>query len=247
MEILRAGDYEGISRIAADLVERYVLNKPGCTIGFATGSSPFGVYRMLAERYRQGGISYQKVRGVQLDEYYGLEKEHKQSFYSYIKQNFMDKTDFQEEHFVAFDSLAVDIQKECRRYEKEVLSEGGVDLQILGVGDTGHIGFNEPDEAFSETAHCMKLEPETIEANARFFDSPDEVPGYAFTMGIGTIMKARKIILLVNGEGKADILKRVVCGRIGPRVPASVLRLHRDCTLIADDAALSLIDKTIQE
>lgn len=247
MRIVRVDNYKEMSKTASDIIKEQVILKKDAIIGFATGSSPLAVYECLAEDYKNKMVSFKKVRGFQLDEYYGLERLHSQSFYYYMKKNFMDKTDFDEANFEAFDALAADINKECSRYETLLAKSDGIDIQILGIGNTGHIGFNEPAETFPDEAHFVKLEKETIDANAKFFANTEEIPKYAFTLGIGSIMKAKKLIVLVNGRGKSDIIKKTLCGPITPKIPATVLRLHPDCTLIADKEALELVEDRLEE
>lgn len=238
MKIIETDNYEEMSRLAADHVEAEVVSCPHLVLGLAAGSTPRRMYEFLGQGYRERGVSYRAVQGFNLDEYYGLSKEHPQSFYQYLTRYLAGGTDFQEENLQVLDALAPDIGKECREFEKKIELAGGIDLQILGLGNTGHIGFNEPDAAFPRHSHCVKLKEETVKANAKYF-SGGEVPRYAMTMGVGTIMQARQIIMLVSGKEKAGILKKVLCGQVTPQVPASILQFHRECTVIADSEALS--------
>ena len=225
MKIYETKDYQEMSRQAANILSAQVILKPDCVLGLATGSTPIGTYDQLVDWYNKGDVDFSQVRTVNLDEYRGLTRDNDQSY-----TNVPDGT--QE-----------DAEKECARYEALIESMGGVDIQLLGLGHNGHIGFNEPAADFAVTTHCVDLTESTIEANKRFFESADDVPRQAYTMGIGTIMKAKKILLVVNGEGKADIVAKAFFGPVTPEVPASILQLHRDVTIVADKAALSKIPR----
>lgn len=243
MKLLCAEDYDRMSRMAADLIEQEIRENAGLILGLATGSSPFGIYQCFQKDYREHKISFQEVQGFQLDEYAGLDRENEQSFGCYLQKNLVETTDFRRENLHLIDGCAEDSETECKRYEKELQSTGGVDLQILGLGNDGHVGFNEPGEYFSGTVHITRLTQETVDANARFFRSKEEVPKSAYTMGIGTILRARKIFLIVSGASKAGILREAVCGNITPKVPASILQFHTDCTVIGDKAAFQYLDR----
>jgi len=215
--------------------------KPDCVLGLATGSTPVGLYKQLIEWYRNGDLDFSGVRTVNLDEYKGISRENDQSYYYFMHQNLFDHVNIPAGNTHLPDGMEPDSEKECRRYEELIQSMGSVDLQLLGIGHNGHIGFNEPADAFDKLVHCVNLTQSTIEANKRFFASAEEVPRQAYTMGIQTIMRSKKILIIANGEGKADIVRDAFFGPITPMVPASVLQLHNDVTLVADEAALSKI------
>ena len=239
MKIISAPDYAAMSRKAANIISAQVILKPDSVLGLATGSTPVGVYRQLADWYRKGDLDFAKVRTVNLDEYCGLAPDHPQSYRFYMETNLFSQVNIQPENTHLPDGLAADPAAECVRYDHLISALGGIDLQLLGIGHNGHIGFNEPDEAFGKMTHQVQLNPMTVEANARIFTDADEVPKFAFTMGIRAIMQARKILLVVNGFDKADILKQALTGPVTPAVPGSILQLHPDVTVVADEAALA--------
>lgn len=240
MKILSAADYDDMSRKAANIISAQVILYPDSVLGLATGSTPLGVYRQLVEWYRKGDIDFSKVRSVNLDEYVGLSQEHDQSYHYYMKENFFRHINIKPENTNVPDGLVKDTNAECARYDRLIADLGGIDLQLLGIGHTGHIGFNEPDQDFNKMTHKVELKQKTIDANARFFNSADEVPKYALTMGMKAIMQAKKILLVASGESKAEILYRSLFGPVTPAVPASILQLHPDVTIVADKAALSV-------
>ena len=215
--------------------------KPDSVLGLATGSSPIGTYDQLVDWYHKGDVDFSAVRTVNLDEYRGLTRENEQSYYYFMHKHLFDRVNIVKENTHVPNGMAEDEEKECVEYEKLIASLGGVDIQLLGIGRNGHIGFNEPDNSFAARTHCVNLTESTIDANKRFFASADEVPKQAYTMGIGTIMRARKILLIANGEDKAEAVVKALYGSITPEVPASVLQLHQDVTIVADKAALSKI------
>jgi glucosamine-6-phosphate deaminase len=241
MKIISATDYDGMSRKAANIISAQVILYPDSVLGLATGSTPLGVYRQLVDWFRKGDIDFSKVHSVNLDEYVGLAPDHDQSYHYYMKENFFRHININLENTNVPNGLAKDTDAECARYDHLISDLGGIDLQLLGIGHTGHIGFNEPDQDFNKMTHKVKLNQKTIDANARFFNSADEVPKYALTMGMKAIMQAKKILLVANGEGKAEILERALFGPVTPAVPASILQLHPDVTVVADDAALAVI------
>lgn len=232
-----------MSRKAANIISAQVIMKPNCTLGLATGSTPLGIYDQLTEWYKKGDLDFSAVHSVNLDEYRGLPKENDQSYYYFMHKNLFDRVNIRPENTNVPNGMEPDAEKECRRYEKLIADLGGIDLQLLGLGHNGHIGFNEPGEAFEKETHCVDLQERTIEANKRFFDSADEVPRQAYTMGIKTIMQAKKILVAVSGEDKAEIVKKAFFGPVTPAVPASILQMHNDVTVVADEAALSLCCK----
>lgn len=241
IRIYKAKDYEDMSRKAANIISAQVIMKPDCVLGLATGSTPIGLYKELVEGYEKGDLDFSEVKTVNLDEYRGLNRENDQSYYYFMHDNLFDHINIPEENTHLPNGMEPDSEKECARYTKLIQSMGGVDLQLLGIGHNGHIGFNEPSESFDKDVHCVNLTQSTIEANKRFFASADDVPKQAYTMGIKTIMQAKKILIVANGEGKADIVRDAFFGPITPQVPASVLQLHNDVTLVADEAALSKV------
>ena len=239
MRIYCEKDYNAMSRRAAAVIAAQVVSKPECVLGLATGSTPIGAYRQLVEWHKRGDLSFAQVRSVNLDEYVGLAPTHDQSYRYFMQHNLFDHVDIAPENTNVPNGLAQDAEEECRRYEALVASLGYADLQLLGMGRNGHIGFNEPCGEFPLITHLVDLTESTIEANARFFASADDVPKQALSMGIGTIMKARKILVVVSGEDKADAVAKAVQGPIAPEVPASILQLHPDVTIVGDEAALS--------
>ena len=241
MRIYKGKDYADMSRKAANIISAQVIMKPDCVLGLATGSTPIGLYQQLVAWYEKGDLDFSEVRTVNLDEYKGLSRENDQSYYYFMHHNLFDHVNLPAENSHLPNGMEPDSDKECRRYSELIRSMGGVDLQLLGIGHNGHIGFNEPGDAFDNDVHCVDLTQSTIEANKRFFASVDDVPKQAYTMGIKTIMQAKKILIVASGEDKADIVRDAFFGPITPKVPASVLQLHNDVTLVADEAALSKI------
>ena len=241
MKIYKAKDYKDMSRKAANIISAQVIMKPNCVLGLATGSTPIGTYDQLVEWYNKGDLDFSEVTTVNLDEYKGLPRTNDQSYYYFMHQHLFDRVNIDPERTNVPNGMEPDAEKECGRYEELIRSLGGVDLQLLGLGHNGHIGFNEPGEAFEKETHCVDLTESTIEANKRFFASADDVPKQAYPMGIKTIMLAKKILIVVNGENKADIVERAFFGPVTPEVPASILQLHNDVTLVGDEAALAKI------
>lgn len=241
MKIYKAKDYKDMSRKAANIISAQVIMKPNCVLGLATGSTPIGTYDQLVEWYNKGDLDFSEVTTVNLDEYKGLPRTNDQSYYYFMHQHLFDRVNIDPERTNVPNGMEPNAEKECGRYEELIRSLGGVDLQLLGLGHNGHIGFNEPGEAFEKETHCVDLTESTIEANKRFFASADDVPKQAYTMGIKTIMQAKKILIVVNGENKADIVERAFFGPVTPEVPASILQLHNDVTLVGDEAALAKI------
>ena len=242
MKIYKAKDYKDMSRKAANIISAQVIMKPNCVLGLATGSTPIGTYDQLVEWYNKGDLDFSEVTTVNLDEYKGLPRTNDQSYYYFMHQHLFDRVNIDPERTNVPNGMEPDAEKECGRYEELIRSLGGVDLQLLGLGHNGHIGFNEPGEAFEKETHCVDLTESTIEANKRFFASADDVPKQAYTMGSKTIMQAKKILIVVNGENKADIVERAFFGPVTPEVPASILQLHNDVTLVGDEAALAKIE-----
>lgn len=239
MKLYRAKDYSDMSRKAANIISAQIIMKPNCVLGLATGSTPVGAYKQLVEWYKKGDLDFSQVKTANLDEYKGLTRDNEQSYYYFMRENLFKYVNIKEENTLIPDGTQKDAEKEAARYEKIVKDLGGVDLQLLGLGHNGHIGFNEPSDIFPKDTHIINLQESTIEANKRFFPSIDEVPRQAYTMGIGTIIRARKILLIISGQDKADILKEAISGPVTPQVPASILQLHPDVIIVADEAALT--------
>ena len=241
LEIIKADNYEEMSRIAAEKVIEKIKEKPNAVLGLATGSTPEGLYKLLIEDHKKHYTSYRYVKTVNLDEYVGLDKDDKNSYFTFMREKLFNHIDVNLDNTNVPDGTAANMEEEAIRYEKYIHEIGGVDLQILGIGHNGHIGFNEPGTSFKSTTHLIKLAERTREANARYFNSMDEVPTEAITMGIQSIMDSKEIILLVSGASKAEALKNLIYGEITEDFPASVLRLHNKVTIIADQDALQLI------
>lgn len=242
MRIIKAKDYKDMSRKAANIISAQIITKPDCVLGLATGSTPIGAYEQLVKWYEKGDLDFSKVTTVNLDEYKGLTRDNDQSYYYFMNEHLFSKVNVRKDRTFLPDGTEPDSEKACKDYNGIIASVGGVDLQLLGLGHNGHIGFNEPADIFEKETHCVDLTESTIQANKRFFASIDEVPKQAYTMGIQTIMMAKKILLVASGEDKAEIVKRAFFGDITPLVPASVLQLHQDVILVADEAALSLTE-----
>lgn len=241
MKIIIAKNKEEFDRIAADMVSQQLKDKPDSVLGLATGSTPIGLYAQLVERYKKGEIDFSKVKTFNLDEYKGLPKTHPQSYYFFMFKHLFSKVNIDPENIHIPNGEVEDSAKECEEYEKNIKEAGGIDLQILGIGHNGHIGFNEPGTPFESTTSLIDLDQRTIEANSRFFDSINEVPRQAISMGIKTIMQARKIVLMISGKDKAEIAAKAIKGPVTTQVPASVLQLHPFATVLLDQEAASLL------
>ncbi|MDR0409826.1 MAG: glucosamine-6-phosphate deaminase [Spirochaetaceae bacterium] len=240
LRIYRGADYDEMSRKAAAVIQAQLTVKPESVLGLATGSSPIGLYNVLAQAYGDGKIDFSRAKTVNLDEYQWLAPDDEQSYRYFMQKHLFSRVNINADNTYVPNGLAADPEDECKRYDYIIERLGGIDLQLIGIGHNGHIGFNEPSDEFPAKTHLVKLAEKTIEANKRFFKRAEDVPRAAFTMGIGTIMSAAAVLLIVSGNDKAAILKEAFFGPITPRVPASVLRLHRNVILAADDAALSL-------
>ena len=239
MRVYCAADYYHASRVAANIISAQVIMKPDCVLGLATGSTPIGTYEQLIRWYEKGDLDFSQVHSINLDEYRGLSPENDQSYRYFMNTHLFDKINIDKKNTYVPDGLEPDKEKACRDYEEIIHAHGGVDLQILGLGHNGHIGFNEPGSVFEKETHCVALTENTRQANARFFASMDEVPTEAYTMGIKSIMQTKKIMVIVSGESKREIVKKAFHGPITPEVPASVLQLHSDVILVGDEAALA--------
>ena len=242
MNYIEVESYEELSRKAAAIIAAQVILKPESVLGLATGSSPLGTYDCLVKAYENGDLDFSKVTSVNLDEYVGLDGDNDQSYRYFMETNLFSKINIRKEYTFVPNGCAEDVDSECREYDARIESLGGIDIQLLGIGLDGHIGFNEPDEAFIKETHLVDLDPSTIEANARFFESADDVPRKAVTMGMGGIMNAKKVLLIANGKNKEEIIKKAFFGPVTPQVPASILQLHSDVVIVADEAALSLVE-----
>jgi len=241
MKIVKAKDYEDMSRKAANLIAAQVVMKPDCVLGLATGSTPIGTYANLVKAYENGDLDFSQVTSVNLDEYKGITRDNDQSYYYFMNDNLFSHVNINKERTFLPNGMEADSKKACEEYNAVIHSVGGVDLQLLGLGHNGHIGFNEPSDHFELETHCVDLTDSTIKANQRFFASYDDVPKQAYTMGIKTIMSAKRVVVVVSGEDKAEAVYKSFFGPVTPEVPASVLQLHPDCIVVADEAALSKV------
>lgn len=239
MKIYSTKDYDAMSRKAADILASHVILKPNCVLGLATGSTPIGMYKQLIEWYNQGVLDFSQVHTVNLDEYRGLAPTHDQSYRYFMQHNLFDHINVKPENTNVPNGLAEDPEAECARYDQIIDSLGGTDIQVLGMGHNGHIGFNEPADYFPLGTHVVDLTDTTINANARFFATRDDVPKQALTMGVKNIMQSRHILVVVSGTDKAPIVKKAFFGPVTPQVPASILQLHPNVSIVADEAALS--------
>ena len=239
MRIYLCEDYKSMSRRAANIISAQVITKPDSVLGLATGGTPVGAYQQLVEWYNKGDLSFAEIKTVNLDEYMGLSPHHEQSYRYFMNTNLFDHIDVKKENTHVLDGLAKDPEAECAAYNQLIRDLGGIDLQLLGMGHNGHIAFNEPGDDFGLETHVVTLTDRTIDANTRFFESRDEVPRHALSMGIKNIMQARRILIVVSGEEKADTVCKAFTGPVTKDVPASVLQLHPDVTLVGDKAALS--------
>ena len=239
MEIIKVKDYDDMSRKAANIVSAQLLMKPDSVIGLATGSSPIGLYKNLIERYEKGDLDFSKVKTVNLDEYKGLGGDHPQSYRYFMNEYLFSGINIPIENTYVPNGLEKDSEKAVADYIRIINSLGGIDLQLLGMGNNGHIGFNEPGTPFELEVACTNLTDETIEANKRFFDKKEDVPKQAYTMGIKAIMHAKKILFVVSGEKKAENAFKAFFGPVTPDIPASILQLHNNITIIGDEAAFS--------
>lgn len=247
MRIIIAKDYEEMSIDGALEIADLVNSKKNCVLGLATGSTPIGMYKELIKMNKKGVVDFSKVSTINLDEYRGLGASNPQGYRYFMDTNLFNHINIDKNNTFVPDGMARDIDAECRKYDERIERLGGIDLQVLGIGNNGHIGFNEPSEYLNIGTHLTDLQKDTIEANSRFFKSLEEVPTQAITMGLGGIMKARRILLLAAGEKKADIISKLVEGKISTQVPASILQVHNDVIVIVDEKAGALIKKKTYE
>ena len=232
MKFITVKNYEELSRITANLIASQVVVKPNCVLGLATGSSPVGAYKKLIEKYNNGDLDFKDVTSVNLDEYVGLDGANDQSYRYFMNDNLFNHVNIDKANTYVPNGCAADYDKECEEYDNRVKALGGIDLQLLGIGLDGHIGFNEPEEFFVGPTHVVELDESTIKANARFFENEADVPRKAVTMGMMSIMQAKKVILIANGAAKKEIVEKAFFGPITPLVPASILQLHPDLTVV---------------
>ena len=237
MRIIRAKDYKDMSRKAANIISAQVILKPDSVLGLATGSSPIGTYEQLVKWYEKGDLDFADVTTVNLDEYYGMKPENDQSYHYFMHDHFFDHVNIDPSHINLPNGMEPDEKKECARYDAVLRSVGDVDIQLLGIGRNGHIAFNEPADHLPAMTHTVDLTESTIEANKRFFDKAEDVPRQAISMGIGSIMHARAILLIATGADKADAVYSMVHGEVSPQCPASVLQLHPNAVILLDEAA----------
>lgn len=237
MRLSVLADYEELSKEAARLIARRLLEKPSSVLALPTGDTPVGMYRELVRLHREGLLDFSQATTFNLDEYLGIPSEHPQSFISYMHRHLWDQVNLRKENVHIPESLPIDPDQECARYESLIREAGGIDLAVLGLGENGHVAFNEPGTPFGSLTHVAELSEETREAEASRFGGPENVPRHAITMGIRTIMNARELLLLASGEEKAGVLSRALRGPVTPEVPASVLQLHPALTVLADVAA----------
>ena len=243
MRFISCADYTAMSRQAANLISAQVFVKPNCVLGLATGSTPIGTYKQLIEWYNKGDLSFANVRSVNLDEYKGLSGDHDQSYRYFMQNNLFNHVDIDVANTSVPNGKAEDADAECAAYDAHIRELGGIDLQLLGMGHNGHIGFNEPADEFVGPTHVVELAQSTIDANKRFFASEADVPRQALTMGMAAILQARSVVVVVSGEDKAEIVHKAFFGPITPRVPASLLQLHPNVTVVGDEAAFSVLRK----
>ena len=239
MKFVCGKDYAEMSVKAAEIIAQQVKDKPNCVLGLATGSSPVGTYKKLIEWYEKGELDFSNVSSVNLDEYRGLSGDNDQSYRYFMNTNLFDHINIDKARTNVPNGLEPDAEKACKDYDAVIEAAGGIDLQLLGLGHNGHIGFNEPADIFVKTTQCVDLQESTIEANKRFFASIDDVPRQAYTMGIQSIMMAKKVVVVVAGADKADIVAKAFTGPVTPQVPASILQMHQDVTIVGDEAAFA--------
>ena len=245
MRVLITDSYDQMGLEAAKIVAGQIYLKPNSVLGLATGSTPLSMYERLVAVHRTVGLDFSEVTTFNLDEYIGMGQDNPQSYHYFMQEHFFKHINIKPENVHIPNGMAQDIIAEGERYEQLIAAKGGIDLQVLGIGQNAHIGFNEPDVKFAATTHKVELDEETILANSRFFNNVDEVPRYAISMGIKTIMMAEHVILLANGRNKARAVYKAVCGDVTPEAPASILQLHRDVVVILDEEAAELLPANV--
>lgn len=239
MRVIVTRNYEEMSRVAAEQIVKLMNTNPRAVLGLATGSTPEGMYKKIVEAYERGEVDFSKATTFNLDEYRGLNPEHPQSYRYFMNNNLFNHINVLKENTFVPNGMAENIEEECKEYDERIKKYGGIDLQVLGIGNNGHIGFNEPSDFLYMGTHLTSLAEDTIKANSRFFNNVSEVPTQAVTMGLGGIMRARRILLLASGEKKADIIAKLVEGKISTKIPASILQVHQDVLVIVDELAAS--------
>lgn len=248
MEVIVKENYEELSKFAAQIIAEHINKKPDTVLGLATGSTPLGTYKELIRLYKENRVDFSQVLSFNLDEYIGLPPEHSQSYYFFMKENFFNHINIKPENYYLPDGMSEDILQACIEYERNIKEHGGIDLQLLGIGANGHIAFNEPGSSLGSRTRIKTLTKKTIKDNSRFFKSIDEVPRYAITMGIGTIMDAKTLILLASGNNKSDAIVKTIQGPITSMVPATIVQLHPKVTILIDkDAASKLTGEYLSE
>ncbi|QUI25809.1 glucosamine-6-phosphate deaminase [Vallitalea pronyensis] len=246
MRIIITDNYQEMSKKAATLVASQVNIKPGSVLGLATGGTPVGMYKELVKMYQDDEVDFSEVTTFNLDEYYPIDQTNDQSYAYYMQEHLFQHINVAKDSMHIPNGKTKDVDQECYGYDQAIYNAGGIDLQVLGIGTNGHIGFNEPDITFESGTHKVTLDQETIEANARFFDRIDDVPKEAISMGMKTIMQSKKILLLANGESKAQIIDKMLFGEISPNVPASILQLHPHVIIVVDKEAAQYIEHKVK-
>lgn len=242
MRIYQTENYQQMSKKAANIIAAQIISNPESILGLATGSTPIGTYKNLVKKYQDGDIDFKGITSINLDEYVGLSKDDDQSYRYFMNDNLFNHVNIDINNTYVPDGTQKDAELECKKYDEIIKKSGGIDLQLLGIGQNGHIGFNEPDSVFTFGTHCVDLTENTINANARFFDDINKVPKKAYSMGIGNIFSAKKILLVASGENKAQAVYDSFFSAITPNVPASILQLHSDVILVADKDALKIVN-----
>lgn len=247
MQYIKVDNGTSIAQTAVDMIVQAIQQKPHCVLGLATGSTPIATYKELIKRYEQGNVDFSQVTTFNLDEYYGLAASHPQSYHTYMYHHLFKHINIKKQNIHILDGTTKQIEKHCEQYENKIKACGGIDLQLLGIGRNGHIGFNEPAEQLQPRTHLARLSKETVQANSRFFTNKKDVPQYAITMGVRTILAAKKIVLLAEGHDKAEIIEKLFQTGITTDIPASFLRLHHDVTVIVDERAGSKVNTAAKE
>lgn len=242
MRIYQTENYQQMSKKAANIIAAQIISNPESILGLATGSTPIGTYKNLVKKYQDGDIDFKGITSINLDEYVGLSKDDDQSYRYFMNDNLFNHVNIDINNTYVPDGTQKDAELECKKYDEIIKKSGGIDLQLLGIGQNSHIGFNEPDSVFTFGTHCVDLTENTINANARFFDDINKVPKKAYSMGIGNIFSAKKILLVASGENKAQAVYDSFFSAITPNVPASILQLHSDVILVADKDALKIVN-----
>lgn len=241
MKVIITKDYDEMSKVAANMIKETIVEKPNAILGLATGSTPVGLYNNLIEMNKNGEIDFSKVTTINLDEYIGLDADNPQSYRYFMNNKLFNHVNINKERTFVPNGVAENIEEEAKNYDKRIDELGGIDVQILGIGVNGHIGFNEPDEVLIAGTHKTRLAESTIEANSRFFDNIEDVPTEAITMGLGQILKSKKIILIVKGANKADVVRELLKGVITTNNPSTMLNMHRDVTVLMEEETSKLI------